>query len=94
MLEDDRLFSQADIIIALPANPDNSDEDSGDEEHMNMNNLIRSQLEAEAEVTVVLDCIWQERIGGDDDADTQEEPLTTDWIQQQAYLLLAEMITV
>lgn len=58
MLEDDGLFSQADIFIAPPANPDNSDEDSGDEEQMNVNNLTRRQLEAEAKVTDVRDSIW------------------------------------
>lgn len=44
--------------------------------NVNVNNLTRSQLKAQAEVTVVRDFIWRERIGGDDDADTQEEPLT------------------
>lgn len=61
---------------------------------MNVNNLTRSQLKAEVEVTVVRDFIWRERIGGDDDTDTQEEPLTTDWIQRHAYLYLSVMPTV
>lgn len=60
-LEDNRLFSRADIFITPSANLDNSDEDSGDEEQFkkNVNNWTRSQLKAEAEVTVVRDSIWR-----------------------------------
>ena len=51
-LEDDDLFTRADIFITPPADPNCSDEDSGDEVDETFNSLTRRQLEAEAMATV------------------------------------------
>ena len=52
MLEDDDFFTRADIFITPPADPNCSDEDSGDEAEGTFNNLTSRQLQAEAVATV------------------------------------------
>ena len=67
MLEDDDEFTEADIYVTPPNDPMCSDEDSGDEENMTVNNLSHRQLKAEAEVTVKRG-IGRDRIGGFDES--------------------------
>ena len=52
MLDDEPDLTQAEIFILPPADPNCSDEDSGDEDAGIMNNLTRRQLEANAEVRI------------------------------------------
>lgn len=68
MLESDPDFLTANLYVLPPADPECSDEDSGDEDKGAPDNLSRRQLEAEAEVTV-----WKgnkrERLFSPDDND-------------------------
>lgn len=51
MIEDDEECIAADIFITPPVDPTQSDEDSGDEEKMSLDNLTHRQLESQAEAT-------------------------------------------
>lgn len=73
MLEDDPEFTEATMYITPPADPNCSDEDSGDEDQGTANNFTRRQLEAETEVTIRKGDM-RVRIGiGDDNEDDSSE---------------------
>ena len=73
LLEAEPDFTEANIYITPPTNPDNSDEDSGDEELMTVDNLSSRQLEAEAEATVFHGCVSRERICVDEASDYEND---------------------
>lgn len=51
-LENDPNYLRANVFLLPPSDPNCSDEDSGAEDAVDMNNFTRRQLEAEAEVTI------------------------------------------
>ena len=76
-LEDDNLTISADIFITPPENDDLSDEDSGSEEAVEISNLGRRQLSAEADVrrTVSsLEGILENVEGFDQEEEVESQP--------------------
>ena len=73
LLEAEPDFTEANIYITPPTNPNKSDEDSGDEELMTVDNLSNRQLEAEVEATVFHGCVSRERIGVDEASDCEND---------------------
>lgn len=71
MLEENSDFTNALMCISPPTDPNCSDEDSGDENCGTADNLSRRQLEAEAQVTILKDCM-QIRPGDDADEDDDD----------------------
>ncbi|GBP81055.1 ATP-dependent zinc metalloprotease YME1 homolog [Eumeta japonica] len=84
-LEDDNLTISADIFITPPEN-DLSDEDSGSEDAVEISNLGRRQLLAEAEVRRTVSSLEGilENVEGIDQEEEEEQPTTSEAIEPPA----------
>ncbi|GBP70313.1 PiggyBac transposable element-derived protein 3 [Eumeta japonica] len=85
-LEDDNLTISADIFITPPENDDLSDEDSGSEDAVEISNLGRRQLLAEAEVRRTVSSLEGilENVEGIDQEEEEEQPTTSEAIEPPA----------
>ncbi|GBP14950.1 PiggyBac transposable element-derived protein 3 [Eumeta japonica] len=85
-LEDDNLTISADIFITPPENDDFIDEDSGSEDAVEISNLGRRQLLAEAEVRRTVSSLEGilENVEGIDQEEEEEQPTTSEAIEPPA----------